>query len=117
MPIRRTTLKTNLRAKELRRAPTPAEAKLWLHIRGNQLNGHSFRRQHAIGPFITDFSCIKAKLVIELDGGQHVEQETYDLMRTMYLQSRGYRVLRFWNDDVLKNIDRVVGVILDDLGP
>ncbi len=116
MPVQRTTPKTILRAKELRLAPTPAEAKLWLHLRVNQLNGHSFRRQHAIGSFITDFCCIKRKLVIELDGGQHIEQEAYDLERTAYLQSRGYRVLRFWNDDVMKNIDRVVEVIVEELG-
>jgi len=115
MPVQRTTTKTILRAKELRHAPTPAEAKLWLHIRANQLNGHSFRRQHAIGPFITDFCCIKRKLVIELDGGQHVDQKAYDMERTEYLQSRGYRVLRFWNDDVRKNIDRVVEVIIEEL--
>jgi very-short-patch-repair endonuclease len=115
MPVRRTTPKIRQRAKELRHAPTPAEAKLWLNLRANQLNGHSFRRQHAIGPFITDFCCIKGKLVIELDGGQHVEQEVYDLERTAYLQSRGYHILRFWNDDVMKNIDRVVEVIVETL--
>jgi very-short-patch-repair endonuclease len=115
VPIQRTTPKTLLRAKELRHTPTPAEVKLWLHLRVNQLNGHSFRRQHAIGPFITDFCCIKAKLVIEVDGGQHVEQEAYDLERTAYLQSRGYRVIRFWNEDVMKNTDRVVEMILEEL--
>ena len=115
MPVRRTTPKTNLRARELRHAPTPAEGKLWLHLQADQLIGHSFRRQHAIGPFIADFCCIKRKLVIELDGGQHLDQEGYDAERTAYLQSRGYRVVRFWNNDVLKNIEGVIVVIAEAL--
>ena len=95
MPVRRTTPETQKKAIELRHKSTPAEIKLWGYLRADQINGRKFRRQHAIGPFITDFCCVKQKLVIELDGGQHLEQAEYDSARTKYLQSRGYRVLRF----------------------
>jgi very-short-patch-repair endonuclease len=102
------------RAGELRRELTPAERKLWAHLRNDQL-GVNFRRQHAIGPYITDFSCIQKKLVIELDGGQHIEQEDYDNERTAFLQSKGYRVLRFWNNDVMNDLNAVIGVIQEAL--
>jgi very-short-patch-repair endonuclease len=101
-------------AGELPRELTPAERKLWSHLRSNQL-GIDFRRQHAIGPYITDFCCIKKKLIIELDGGQHLEQEAYDNERTTFLSSKGYRVLRFWNNDVLNDLDGVMHVILEAL--
>jgi len=113
--IQRTTNTTKHKAILLRHAPTPAEKKLWLYLRASQLDGNSFRRQHAIGPYITDFCCIKAKLVIELDGSQHLEQEEYDLQRTAFLESEGYRVLRFWDNDVMKNIDGVVMTIQETL--
>jgi very-short-patch-repair endonuclease len=100
--------KTKHKAILLRHEPTPAEVKLWRYLRTDRLDGFSFRRQHAIGPFITDFCCIKAKLVIELDGGQHLEQEEYDQQRTAFLESQGYRVLRFWNNDVMNNIEAVI---------
>lgn len=108
MPVRRTTPETQKKAIELRHESTPAEIKLWGYLRADQINGSKFRRQHAIGPFITDFCCVKQKLVIELDGGQHLEQAEYDSARTKYLQSRGYRVLRFWNNDVENNIEGVI---------
>ena len=95
---------------ELRRESTPAERKLWSRIRGDQL-GVNFRRQHAIGNYITDFCSPKAKLIIELDGSQHLDQKEYDEARTKYLEIRGYRVLRFWNHDVMNNIDDVLTVI------
>lgn len=95
----------------LRRRLTPAESKLWTKLRGNQLESVSFRRQHAIGPYIADFCAPKAKLVIELDGGQHAEQAEYDAQRTAYLEKHGYRVLRFWNNEVMKNIEGVWQVI------
>lgn len=101
-------------AGELRRELTPTERKLWAVLRANQLNVN-FRRQHAIGPFITDFCCIKKKLIIELDGGQHLEQEAYDQERTEFLQSKGYRVLRFWNNDVLSDLNSVIQVIQNAL--
>jgi very-short-patch-repair endonuclease len=107
---RRTTPKVFTNAKELRRNLTPAEQKLWAVLRNDQL-GVSFRRQHAIGPYVTDFCCIKKKLVIELDGGQHLEQADYDQERTEFLQSKGYRVLRFWNNDVVNDINGVITAI------
>jgi very-short-patch-repair endonuclease len=100
-------IKTRDRAKRLRREPTDAEAKLWSHLRANQL-GVKFRRQHPIGPFITDFCCPERHLVIELDGAQHLEQTAYDARRSAYLFSRGQRVLRFWDDAVLTSIDAVL---------
>ncbi len=113
MRLKRSTPKTMLQAKELRHEPTPAEAKLWSQLRGNRLNGISFRRQHAIGPYITDFCSPKIKLVIELDGSQHLEQEQYDTERTTFLESQGYKVIRFWNNDVLNNMDSVLTFILN----
>ena len=111
---RRTTSKVFANAKELRHNLTPAEQKLWAALRNDQL-GFNFRRQHAIGPFVTDFCCIKKKLVIELDGGQHLEQEQYDQERSQYLQAKGYRVLRFWNNDVINDLNAVITVIQEAL--
>ena len=105
------------RAGELRKELTPAERKLWSVLRGNKLNGVSFRRQHAIGNYIVDFVSIKKKLIIELDGSQHLEQTEYDEERTRYLESQGYKVIRFWNDQIEKEMDGVIQVIemtLDD---
>jgi len=99
------------RAGELRREPTPAERKLWAHLRGNKLNGVNFRRQHAIGNYIVDFVSIKHKLIIELDGSQHLEQPEYDQERTRYLESLGYKVIRFWNNQIEKEMDGVIQVI------
>ena len=110
-------------AGELRHNTTPAEQKLWSALRNDQL-GINFRRHtcpggrcqgHAIGPYIVDFVCIKKKLVIELDGGQHLEQEQYDAERTAFLQSKGYRVLRFWNHDVMIDLNAVIIVIQEAL--
>jgi len=108
MPAKRSTPKTMHRAGELRKEPMPAERKLWAYLRGNELNGVNFRRQHAIGNFIVDFVSIKEKLVIELDGSQHLEQEEYDIERTNYLESREYKVIRFWNNDVMNDIEGVI---------
>ena len=110
----RSNLKTRTRAIKLRKEPTHAERKLWARIRNDQL-GVNFRRQHAIGNFIPDFVCVKKKLIIELDGSQHLEQVEYDSERTAFLESKGYRVLRFWNNDVTNNIDTVLNKIWDVL--
>jgi len=99
------------RAGELRRELTPAERKLWAYLRGNKLNGVNFRRQHAIGDFIIDFISIKKKLAIELDGSQHLEQEEYDIERTKYLKSQGYKIVRFWNNQVMNDIEGVIRAI------
>ncbi len=114
MRPKRSTPKIMHRAAELRRELTPAEQKLWAHLRSDQL-GVNFRRQHAIGPYITDFCCLQKKLILELDGGQHLEQAEYDQERTAFLQSKGYRVLRFWNHEVLSDLNGVARVILEAL--
>ena len=112
---KRTTPKIFARAKELRRDMTPAEIKLHTHLRAHRMGGVHFRTQHAIGNYIVDFCAPRKKLIIELDGSQHIEQEEYDDERTAYLKSKGYRVLRFWNNDITKNIDSVLTVIWDAL--
>ena len=105
------------RARELRREPTDAERALWRHLRRRQINGHKFRRQQAIGRFIVDFVCLEKRLVVEVDGGQHSEgQARYDDRRTSWLRSEGYRVLRFWNGDVLREPEGVFEVIRRALG-
>ena len=101
-------------AGKLRKDPTPAERKLWSRIRNDQL-GVNFRRQHAVGNFIPDFVCIEKKLILELDGSQHLEQQEYDDDRTKYLESLGYKVIRFWNNDVMKNMDGVILSIMYSL--
>ncbi len=111
---RRSNPKIKHRAIILRKDLTPAERKLWSRIRNDQL-GVNFRRQHAVGNYITDFCSPQAKPVIELDGGQHLEQEEYDEERTKYLESQGYKVIRFWNKDVVKDIDGVIRAILLEL--
>jgi very-short-patch-repair endonuclease len=115
MSEKRSTPKIMHRAGELRLDPTPAEAKLWSRLRAHRLGGVGFRRQHAIGNFITDFCAPGKMLVIELDGSQHLEQEEYDAERTAFLESKGYRVLRFYNNDVMKDIEKVLEVILENI--
>ena len=91
----------------LRKSSTPQEIILWSRIRRIAL-GFKFRRQHSIGPYIVDFYCPEKKLIIELDGWQHNEQVKHDTERTIFLESLGLLVLRFWNDEVNKNLDNVV---------
>lgn len=110
----RSNPKTRTHAIELRKEPTPAERKLWSVIRNDQL-GVNFRRQHAIGNYIPDFVCIEKKLIIELDGSQHLEQQAYDQERTKQLNSLGYKVIRFWNNEVMKNMDGVIAAIIHAL--
>ena len=99
-------------ARWLRRQQTDAERKLWFELRNGQLGGLKFRRQMSLNGFVVDFCCPNAKLIIELDGGQHLEQREQDARRTRDLEDSGYFVLRFWNNDVLQNIDGVLGEIL-----
>jgi very-short-patch-repair endonuclease len=91
----------------LRKNLTDAEKALWYALRGRQLSGHKFRRQHPFGDYILDFVCLKNKLVIEIDGGQHGEQAAYDEVRTQQLEAAGFHVLRFWNNEVLQDIETV----------
>ena len=107
----RSSTKIKSRAVELRTAPTEAESFLWDRLRDRRLDGVKFRRQHPIGPYIVDLCSPAQKLIIELDGGQHRGQAAEDAERTAELESLGYRVLRFWNDDVLQETDRVLRVI------
>ena len=104
------------RARQLRRDSTEAEQRLWRILRNRQLGGHKFRRQAPIGPFIVDFVCIERRLVIEVDGSQHQEQIDYDEDRTRFIESEGYRVLRFWNNEVLTELESVAEAILIELG-
>ena len=107
----RTTAAIQDRARELRREQTPAERKLWSRLRRKQLYGLKFRRQHPIGRFIVDFCCVSQALVIEVDGDSHSEQEEYDQERTAWLEARGYRVIRFGNQQVERQIDAVLDEI------
>jgi very-short-patch-repair endonuclease len=104
-------------ARRLRRDHTDAEQELRKRIRDRQL-GVKFRRQYSIGPYVADFCCLEELLIVELDGGQHAEQISRDEERTAYLANGGFRVLRFWNDQVLADIDLVIEVIIRNLkGP
>jgi very-short-patch-repair endonuclease len=94
-------MKNIKRARELRKNQTDAENLLWRHIRNRQLNGCKFRRQFPIGSYIVDFACISLKLIIEVDGSQHMSNINYDNTRTQTLESHGFQVIRFWNNDVL----------------
>lgn len=100
------------RAHELRKNMTSAEKKLWNVLCAKQLDGYYFRRQHAVGSYIVDFFCAKVKLIIEVDGGSHLEQVEYDKERTCWLEEeKGYRVIRFTNDDIFKSINEVAEAI------
>ena len=90
-------------AKALRQNQTNAEGLLWHYLRNKQLEGHKFRRQQPIGPYIVDFACLPRKLIVELDGGQHAKQKAYDKKRDTFLKDKGYRILRFWNNEIFEN--------------
>ena len=104
------TNETN-RARSLRRSETDAEKILWEELRGRRLNGHKFVRQHPIGQFFVDFACREKMLVVELDGGQHLDS-AYDVKRDEFLNSQGWNVLRFWNADVFLEMPSVLETIL-----
>ena len=102
-----------MRARELRNNATPAERRLWQALRASQLDGFKFSRQIAIGPFIANLVCRTQRLVIEIDGGQH--GNAVDQARQTFIENQGYRVLRFWNYQVMQDLDIVVGSILSAL--
>ena len=104
------------RARHLRRDSTLAERSLWRHVRHRALDGHKFRRQAPVGPYFVDFVCLEQRLIVELDGGQHDERSDDDRRRTEWLESEGYRVLRFWNADVLRNMEGVLDSLRAELG-
>ena len=112
----RTTPKMLHRASDLRKEQTPAEAKLWTYLRARRTGGINFRRQHAIGPYITDFCAPGMKLIIEVDGSQHLDQQEYDSERTAFLMAQGYTILRFSNGDVMNKIDGVLADIFEKTG-
>jgi very-short-patch-repair endonuclease len=101
---------TNPKARELRRNMPEAERRLWVRLKNRQLAGLRFRRQHPIGPYIVDFVCLGARLVVELDGGQHGEDDAlaHDARRDRFIEDSGYRVLRFWNAEVARGIEDVL---------
>ena len=102
-------------ARRLRRQQTDAERALWFRLRDRRLEGWKFRRQAPVDRFVVDFICADAKVIVELDGGQHAVRIEKDVQRTAVLESMGYLVLRFWNNDVLANTDGVVETILHTL--
>lgn len=102
-------------ARDMRKAPTDAEAMLWGILRARQLDNMRFRRQHPIENYIVDFICLEEKLIIEVDGSQHAESE-YDEKRDARLKELGYIVLRFWNDEILENSDGMTQMILRSAG-
>jgi len=101
------------KARQLRRDQTDAEGKLWYLLRNRNLAGCKFKRQVPIGRFIADFACLELRLIIEADGGQHADQEAYDAARTAWLESQGWQVIRFWNHDILTNMDGVAESVLE----
>ncbi len=105
------------RGRQLRRASTDAEMALWNKLRARQIAGYKFRRQHRVNGYYLDFACEELKIAIELDGGQHNEAKhaAYDAIRSAALAKSGWHVLRFWNNDVVENIESVVQVIHDAL--
>ena len=113
------TLKYNLeKAKELRKNMTPQERKLWKILRNHQFYDFEIRRQYPIDKYIVDFICRKKKIIIEIDGGQHNEKETieYDKKRSFDLNKLGYKVVRFWNNDIDKNIEGVYKILQKEFG-
>ena len=103
------------RARQLRSNPTEAEKRLWSKLRLKQIGGHRFRRQVPIGPYIVDFVCLTRRLIIEVDGGQHGARAEQDRARTAWLEAEDFRVLRFWNNEVLGNIEGVYEIIVAHL--
>ncbi|AXQ27900.1 endonuclease domain-containing protein [Solimonas sp. K1W22B-7] len=100
------------KARTLRRSMTDAERRLWHRLRAAQLNGHKFRRQFPIAPYVLDFACVDLMLAVEVDGGQHDERAEHDEQRTRFLERNGWRVLRYWNNEVLGEENRVLESIL-----
>lgn len=110
------TTTNKIRARSLRKSTTDAEAHLWHQLRNRNLRQFKFRRQHPIGPYIVDFVCLEHKLVIELDGSQHLDQVDYDYKRTVYLEQAGFRIIRFWDNDVLAQTGGVMQALYAALG-
>ena len=117
--MRKAEQKSRKYAKRLRQNPTSAEAIMWAHLKGKKLNGHRFRRQHPVGPYIADFACVAQKLIVEIDGATHstAQEIAHDQQRTGFLTSKGWRVLRITNPDVYDNLEGVLEAIAAELPP
>src|SRR6266478_1697173 len=107
MPHRAIPVRNRSNARSLRSTMTEAEKRIWFRLRAHRLNGASFRRQEPIGTYIVDFVCFDARLIVEIDGGQHADSQR-DKVREQWLELQGFSVLRFWNHDVLANTDGVI---------
>lgn len=116
MPSERSTPIVFQYAHDLRHNATEAETKLWTYLRSHRLINIHFRRQHPIGKYIVDFCAIRQKLIIEIDGSQHLNQEEQDGERSSFLSLKGYGILRFWNNDVMNNLEAVIVAIEQALG-
>ncbi len=103
------------RARNLRRFQTKTENQLWFALQGRRFSGYKFRRQRIIGAYIVDFACLRGKLIIELDGSQHLDNQAYDQNRTEFLESLGFKVLRFWNNELICSWNSVLNTIYDTL--
>lgn len=108
---------TKNKRQSLRRNQTDAERLIWSRLRNKQLNGLKFYRQYSVDNYVLDFYCPKLKLGIEIDGGQHAEKQYYDDKRTAYLKQQKNAIIRFWNNEVLDNLDGVIAVILKNITP
>ena len=108
-------------AKKLRQQSTDAERMLWKYLRTHRMAGYKFRRQVVIEPYIVDFVCMEVRLIVEADGGQHLEQVEGDLKRSVFLESLGYKVMRFWNHEILGDIhavlERIHGSLIEAPSP
>ena len=111
--IRKSKTLNRVRARKMRHEATDAEKKFWLAVRDHRLRGHKFKRQVLIGKFIADFACLEGRLIIELDGGQHRAEK--DAGRDAALYEHGFRIIRFWNNDVLTNLEAVLEKVLAEL--
>jgi very-short-patch-repair endonuclease len=109
--IQESAMNLTNKARLLRKNQTDVEQLLWKHLRNRQLYSYKFRRQFPIEPYVADFVCLELKLIIELDGGQHASRIDYDHQRSLFLEKRGFKVIRFWNNDVIKNIEGVLEAI------
>jgi len=103
------------RSRELRKNLTDAEQKIWHKLRNKQIHGNKFRRQFILGNYIVDFICLDKRLIIEVNGGQHMENVNYDSQRDEWLKKQNFKVLRFWNNQVLNEIDSILEVIVNNL--
>ena len=101
-------------ARNLRKRQTDSENLLWRHLRKKQIEGFKFRRQHPIGDYIVDFVCLENRLILEVDGSQHKAADCKDAERDAWLQNEGYKILRIWSNDVIRNIEGVIEAIMNN---